>query len=465
MSRFRPRTSPSGAVLAPARPVPPVQVARPSQFDRPVQPSSVVATPAEPRSNVMQRLGFWVLCGYLASGTVNEWALRLMGIKGYLSVITLVSLPVFWLTCGSTFRGLRQTIGWWWVGFLCWMLLSTPFSVWRGGTFDMLSNYVPRSYVLFFYVAALAVSFRNCRQLMHLNVATAFATLLTCVAFGSHGDDGRYMVQGGAGFLGNSNELAMVLLIGMTQFVYLFSEKNRLGKVIAIGGIALSMPYLFWTGSRGGVIGAVAYVMVLLYTTRQRVRALAVIAVLVVIGVTFAPASVLHRLTFLTGDEEVSNRSDLSAVQSRTSRVALLKRSISETISHPIWGVGPGMFPVQVMEEAKAKNEWSQALGTHNSYTQVSSECGIPAFICYLAVIIICIQLNFKTWKRFRNQAKCADITALAVALLSGSVVYAVCSFFFHMAYTGSLPLLAGQTLALYLAAKQRIEPSQARMA
>jgi len=288
---------------------------------------------------------------------------------------------------------------------------------------------------------------------------------LTCIKFGTYGEDGRYRVPGGVGFFDNSNELAMQLLMGITQFVYLFSQKNRIGKAIAVLGIAGSMPYMFWTGSRGGVIGAIAYVLTLLYVSRNRLRALAIVGVLAAIGVAFAPSAILHRLTLLTGEEEISSRSDLSAVASEMSRFNLLKRSISETITHPLFGVGPGQFAVQVMEEAKAKSEWHQYLGTHNSYTQVSSECGIPGFICYLAIVVLCIRVNFKIWERFRNQPKCADINSLGVALLSGAVVYAVCSFFFHMAYSGTLPLIAGQTVALYAVAKQRIESSEGRTA
>jgi O-Antigen ligase len=458
MSRFRPRSSAPGAVLSTARPTTPVQAAAPPQFNRPVQAAGVRVTSAEPGASMMQRFGFLVLCGYLVSGILNEWALRLVGVKGYLSVVTLVSLPVVWLISGSAFRGLRHAIGWLWAGFLCWMLLATPFSIWRGGSFEVLSNYIPRSYVLLFYVAALAVSLRNCRQLMYLNVATACMTLLTCIAFGTHAEDGRYRVPGGAGFFDNSNELAMQLLVGITQFVYLFSQKNRAGKILAIMGIAISMPYMFWTGSRGCVLGAIAYGILLLYMSRNRVRVLAAMIAMAAIGLIVAPGAVLHRLTLWTGDEPATTASDLSAIQSQMSRIELLKRSVSETISHPLFGVGPGQFPVAVMDEAKARGEWFQWLGTHNSYTQVSSECGIPAFILYVATMVACFSINFRLWKVFRNRPDGADIALLSAALLSGCLVFAVCAFFFHMAYGGVLPLLGGQTLALYFAAKQQFK-------
>jgi O-antigen ligase len=112
-----------------------------------------------------------------------------------------------------------------------------------------------------------------------------------------------------------------------------------------------------------------------------------------------------------------------------------------------------------VSEEAKARDEWSQWLVTHNSYTEVSSECGIPAFICYMAIIVACFRMNFRLRKVSANRPEWAEIANLNVALLSYILVYAVCSFFFSVAYTGTLPYCAGQTLALYLAAKQKLDP------
>jgi hypothetical protein len=49
-------------------------------------------------------------------------------------------------------------------------------------------------------------------------------------------------------------------------------------------------------------------------------------------------------------------------------------------------------------------------------------------------------------------------VTLLSLALLSGILVYSICSFFFHMAYTGTLPLLGGQTIALDFVARRQLQ-------
>jgi O-antigen ligase len=100
---------------------------------------------------------------------------------------------------------------------------------------------------------------------------------------------------------------------------------------------------------------------------------------------------------------------------------------------------------------------WSEWLGTHNSYTQVSSECGIPGFIFYTGVLVMCLRLAYRMYKAARDKPELRDVMALSWCLFCGLVVYAVGTMFFHMAYTGGLPLLSGMTLALWLATKDQL--------
>lgn len=409
-----------------------------------------------------QMIGFWVLCAYMVSAILNEWAFRIAGTRGYLSIVALLLLPFAFVLSGAVFTAFKSKIGWWWAGFGLWLLVATPFSLWRGGSIQLLMNYLPRSYMLFFFVAALAYSLRNCRQLMYVNILVSLMSLATVVAFGRYSEDGRYFVPGGAGFFENSNELAVQLLLGITQFVYLFSQKNKIGKLIAAGGIACSVPYILRTGSRGCMLAAIAYGVLLLYLSRNRVRVIAVGSALAIVAVALAPSSALNRLMLLTGDEPPASLAELSAIESQTSRIALLKKSVVETMKHPLFGVGPGQFPLAVMDEAKGKGEWFQWLGTHNSYTQISSETGVPGFICYFAVLLAAIKMNLDLFRRSRSRRGAEDINALSIALLSACVVYAVASFFFHMAFTGTLPYYAGETLALQFAVDKSLAGARA---
>jgi len=144
--------------------------------------------------------------------------------------------------------------------------------------------------------------------------------------------------------------------------------------------------------------------------------------------------------------------SDVSSVASQVQREELFKTSLGYTLRHPLFGVGPDQFATAVSQDAARASEHMPWLGTHNTYTQVSSECGIPALILYLAVIGLCLRSNLRLYRWARDRPECCELAGLSRCLLAGTLVYAVSAFFFHMAYSAYLPELAGFTVALHLA-------------
>ena len=94
------------------------------------------------------------------------------------------------------------------------------------------------------------------------------------------------------------------------------------------------------------------------------------------------------------------------------------------------------------------------ALGTHNTYTQLASECGAPALFCYLAVLFLSVSSNYHIAKRTRKIPGAESVFSMALCLLGSLVAYAVNSAFFHAAYAGALPVLSGISAALAMATR-----------
>ncbi|MGA2595438.1 MAG: O-antigen ligase family protein [Bryobacteraceae bacterium] len=406
--------------------------------------------------------GFLVLCAYFVSGYISEWLLRLTGSSGYIARALTILLPVMWILSPARFRGFRHFIGICWLGFAAWLIIDVPFSAWRGGSFDLLENYLPRSYMIFFFVAALAVNVRRCRQLTYLGVAGAAITLFSVIKFGV--SDGERLRVPGSLFYGNSNDLALGLLLGITQFTFLFYREGVIKKAFATVCIGVSVIYMLRTGSRGCMLASAAYVVLIFILSRKKLLVLGVAVVAAAIGFAALPSNTLQRLMLLGVDQNMEETTtDIGARDSRLERTALIYRSLKETAKHPLFGLGPGQFAVAVAGEAKKNGEWSAWVGTHNSYTQVSSECGLPAFFCYCAVIVLCFKLSYQVFRATRDNPAYSDINGMSFVLLSGIFVYAIATFFFHMAYSGNLPTLSGLALALYLAVKPLLPASQRR--
>jgi O-antigen ligase len=411
-------------------------------------------------------IGFVLFCIYLLSGFANDWSLRLFGSKAYLSAITLGLLPLAWLFSGHALRGFRTRPGRYWTAFLAWMLLAAPLSVWKGGSATMLANYVPRAYICFFYTCSFATSLRRCRQLMYVQIAAAVALLISCAAFGgaagdsTDGDPGsaRFSIPNSL-FYANSNDLALALLIGISSFLFLLTLPKIGPRLAGRAGILLAAFYAFQTGSRGSIIAATAMFVVVVWLSRDRWKTLALgfaaLGVLFAATLAGAPSSTLHRLSLLL-DEPTSvgleSAADLASVASQQQRQELFRTSIRYTLLHPLFGVGPDQFATAVEQDAARSGQHMPWLGTHNTYTQISSECGIPALIFYAAVIVYCLRANYRLYIRTRDHPAQRQLASLSRSLLAGTCVYAVSAFFFHMAYSVHLPMLAGFTVAVQLA-------------
>ena len=429
--------------------------ARPDIASRPFAPAQAAFTP-------IATAGFILFCVYLLSGFANDWSLRWFGSKAYLSAVTLLLLPPAWLFSGSALRGFHTRTGRCFTAFLLWMLLAASFSMWRGGSAALIANYVPRSFLCFFYTCSFVTSLRRCRQLMYVQIAAAAALLLSCAVFGDTAD-GRFRIPHSL-FYSNSNDLALALLLGISSFLFLLDHPSILARLAGVVAILLAASYAFQTGSRGSVIAASGVFGLIFWLSRARWKvvalALGILGVLLAVAAG-APSSTLHRLSLLLNPASSRSEStaDLSSVTSQQQRQELLNTSLRYTLMHPLVGVGPDQFPNVVEQDAARSGRHTPWLGTHNSYTQVSSECGIPALIFYTAVIVLCLRSNFRLYLRTRDRPALRELAALSRCLLAGTCVYAVSAFFFHMAYSADLPLLAGFTVALQLVPRRAARP------
>jgi O-antigen ligase len=457
MSRFKntPETVAASTIAMSSVANTPAPLLAPAPFRQAFQPLPVndAGSPS-----IVASVGFFLYCAYVLSGFANDWAMRLMGNKAYISTIALVLLPVAWLLSGNALRGLQRPMGRWWAAFLVWLLLAVPFSVWKGGSAALLWNYVPRNYLTFFYICAFATSLRRCRILMYVSAAGAVVLLLTCMKFGVAGsaEGGRFAIPESL-FYGNANDLALALLLGVTSFLFLVYQTGMKKRILGLAGILLSVMYALKTGSRGCMLAAIAMFLLIFLSNRNKIATATFALPAIGLSLLLLPSATVHRLLlfgFDSSELQAQSESDVAAIGSQVQRQELFKKSLYYTATHPLLGVGPDQFAVAVAGDSAKQGVHSAWLGTHNTYTQVSSECGIPAFICYCAVLVISFRSNLRLYRQTRDNPGLKDVANLSFCLLAAILVYAVSTFFFHIAYSGSLPALAGFTLALQLAAE-----------
>jgi len=231
------------------------------------------------------------------------------------------------------------------------------------------------------------------------------------------------------GIFENPNDLALhfVTMIPLCIAFFLLT-RNYLLKIIYIGAAALIATGVVVTFSRGGFLGLIGMGAVLAWKLGRRNRTLifAVFLLAVASVLLFAPGNYIGRLATMFSP---------SHEESAYLRSNLLTLSIKVALRHPIFGVGMGNFPI-----------WSVGSQvTHNAYTQVASEMGLFALVCYTLFLVAPI----RGLSRIENETAAkdddkADLTPVresrfyycwAICLQASLAGYMVSSFFASVAY------------------------------
>jgi O-antigen ligase len=418
-------------------------------------------------TSAFERLGFNVLLVFLFLAfsrifDVKFGNLHITGIAFRL-VFAMVLLSRGFITALATPIGKAM------LGFTFCFGASVPFSIWKGGSLPLFRDgWLLFSFVAFLAVAGLINSYGQWRKAMTSMYMALFVFTLIANIFGSM-EGGRLFLSNGK--FANPNEMAQALLLGLPLWGAVMGSAVTLPKKVWAGGVMMLMLFTtFRTGSRGAMIGFVC--MVLVYFLRanilDKMKFIIAGAVVMALLIGIMPGKLVARYKTTVDDDVADDGGDMdasmrdSALSSTESRKVLLKRSLLFTIQHPLFGVGPGMFPVA--EDAYAhslgerKGMW---LGTHNSYTQVSSELGIPAFFFFTAAVIMTIKSPYTIYKRTRGDPRLQDMGNMALGLHYCMIIYAVTVFFDYIAYTVMLPVFGGLAAALWRTADAEIQRIQ----
>jgi O-antigen ligase len=434
---------------------PPVSVAGVDPRAVAADAAPIVRLPAiaEPRSSFLQTACFVALCAYLLSSYANEFAVRLTGGKAYISAVALVIMPVFFILTGKALLGASISLGKWWLAFGGWLAVCAPFSVWKSDTLNLLTSYYPRAFILYFIICACALSVGRLKTLMYVLGAGNLFMVLSCLLFG-YSENGRFSVPGSAfSFLSNANELALQLLLGIVILVFAFFRSGTALRFVSACNIAASALYMLKTGSRGAFVAALAVIVAVFLLSRNKLKVIVMTLPLIIGFLLFLPASTWHRLTNISvvGKVNVSSIEDESTVGSQIQRQRLFWDSVWLTLKNPIVGVGPGQFIVQSARDKERKGEWADWRATHNSFTQVSSESGLPGFFFYVTCIVLCARMNYRMYRQTVDRPGLENFAGLSFCMLLSIIGYGVGTIFDHLAYTSFLPIILGITGATYL--------------
>ncbi len=346
--------------------------------------------------------------------------------------------------------------------FIAWFVACIPFGLWPGGSFTVLTELWYKAALIYFLTAGLLTTLPQANRLFHaVAYGVGIMAVITLVKNGRSAD-GRLILDNTR--YGNPNDLAWGLLVGLTFIGFLYLRGNRFQKIAALLEVPPVLLALSRTGSRAGMLGAGMLLVGMLIQAKRatRIRLMVGLPVALLVVLVLMPPQMRMRFTtfFGTYNQYDLSRSEMlrmSTIESAESRKQLLIDSLIVTMHHPLLGVGPGNFMVAQNDLASARGERSMWHVTHNTYTQLSSEMGIPGLVIYLAFLVFVFRVLNSIARTRKPGPIWQNLRQLALSLRTAFIVFLPVAFFCNLGFNADVPILAGLTTAIgFMAQKQR---------
>ncbi len=346
----------------------------------------------------------------------------------------------------------------WAIGlFTLWFVVCIPLGVWPGGSFFVFTEYWYKSALLYVMIAGLLTTVPQARRVfITIAYAAGFLAIVTLLKNGQQFGrlvliDTRYA---------NPNDLAWTLIIGLAFLGYLYMRGNVWQKGAAIVLAGPLMWALLKTGSRSGSLGVGVFVVSVFWQAKKRtkIRMLVALPVIAVGLLLVVPREMRLRYTTYFGEVDPSEYGTqrYSTLNSTEARTALLKDSLRITAAHPIFGVGPGNFPVAQNDLAQARGEKPMWHVTHNTYTELSSEMGVPGLLLYVWMIVLAFKILNSIIRVKASTPVWRELRLMALTLRATFWAFLVVAFFASLAYNTDVPILVGIATALGFMAQQQ---------
>ncbi|MDQ2777765.1 MAG: O-antigen ligase family protein [Acidobacteriota bacterium] len=402
--------------------------------------------------NAVQRMGFIAVALFIffRFSFAHEFVAAKLNINTHVIILLGAASYLFCILSGQMAKAFRERTTFLWCGFLACMSIATVTSFWKGGSFPLWVDYLETVFPVVFVLPALTTT----RSQLIKMLSTIGVACIAMVALGMFNHDllsGRMNIDAAGSDIQDPNDYAahLILMLPALAFLTLRAGRPVLLKLIGLAAFAFSFRQILSTGSRGGLLSLAITALYIAVIGSNKVRLAILVGgpILGLLAVPFIPSESAARLSLLFSSPVTANNAE--AAESQDARLALLKASGKATLQHPLFGVGPGIFMDYQAITAGESGQRGMWHVTHNSYTQISSECGIPAAILYIGAL-------GSTFLMLRAAGKSKDRELATVALFISVMMVGFCACMCFLSLAYSVHILAMSALAVAL--KQRLQ-------
>ena len=323
-------------------------------------------------------------------------------------------------------------------------LLSMPMAISPGEAWTTFNDNLIKALVIFIVIVNVVRTERRLKLLILLALVVSIYLSISAIydyqqgvfMVGSVETHDLRIVGRIKGLFENSNDLALHLVTMVPLAVALGLAKPGLfRKLIFFGATGLMIAAIIVTFSRGGFLGLLASVFVLVHRLGRKNRLGTSGALLFAIILFFglAPGAYSGRISTI-----LDSSADLTTSSSQ--RTDVFKRSVQVALRYPLFGVGIGNFHYKSIRE----------LATHNAYTQVAAEMGLAAMIIYIMFLVYPFKRLRMIEKQSYSERDHNQFYYLAIGMQASLAGYMVSSFFGAVAYQWYAYYLVGYAVCLH---------------
>lgn len=313
------------------------------------------------------------------------------------------------------------------------MIAGIPFAFHRRVAFDYVFTFYLMNILFFFIFIVLVDSLDKLKK-------TVFIISMSMMFYGLFGllmgsfSEGRFTIYGSM-FDPNDVAYVLVTLIPFGMF-YIVRPEGALKKLLAWVAVGSSLIVILLTGSRSGVLGLIAMLLMILMTRIGSVgiqyKVGLMMGIILVVILNRDKISIERYLSFMDLESDYN-------VTSESGRLEVWKKGIELFMENPLTGVGVRCFPMAIgylRQEASIKAIWQAA---HNSYLQVAVETGLFGAIVFILMIAGAYR-NFARCRQIelngRTEGEKAEFRTLAGLVQLSFVGSLICAFFLSQGYS-----------------------------
>jgi O-antigen ligase len=394
-------------------------VERPSAtWARGARPGSLEGPPE--RAEHAPRLVLWVLITFIVLEYIRPPVLSNLKIQ----MLSILALPVLWLLSPSrpwhrilTYQAL----------FLAWCIKSIPIASNWYSAYSM-SRQMYGTLAVTIALVWVGSNLRDLRRLIWLWLGAMTYQAIWALTHGGRGT---------GGMLGDENDLALACCTAL-PFALAGAERLRGRTRIVLAGLAgLMIAAIVASFSRGGFVGLVLSVGYLIFSSRQRARALAVVAAGGMLLLALAPQEYIDELYSIQQTDEGTAKG----------RKFLWTAAWRMYLDHPVFGVGAanskyliGRYQPSNFEGREyVERDWS-GLALHSAWFTLLSEQGTGGTLIFGGMLLAHFSIVRRLRREVRARSDVPDELArqvewLGVALNSAMVAYMGCGTFLSVLY------------------------------